>query len=158
MFCEKGVLRNFAKLTGKHLCQSLFIIKETLAQMFSCEFCEISKNIFFYRTPHVAAFARNELCSEYTKIYRDRVFCFPVEGFSLLQTSWIRGQTWQRQFEEAWTWHSRWKIPKTTGKVGLKFCKLISWVINQALYTFSKISVNRKICKVLKVDWHNLLE
>ena len=24
VFCEKGVLRNFEKLTGKHLCQSLF--------------------------------------------------------------------------------------------------------------------------------------
>ena len=24
MFCKKGVLRNFAKLTGKHLCQSLY--------------------------------------------------------------------------------------------------------------------------------------
>ena len=24
MFCEKGVLKNFAKFTGKHLCQSLF--------------------------------------------------------------------------------------------------------------------------------------
>ena len=32
-----------------------FIKKETLAQVFSCEFCEISKNIFFYRTPPVAA-------------------------------------------------------------------------------------------------------
>ena len=27
VFCEKGVLRNFAKFTGKHLCQSLFLIK-----------------------------------------------------------------------------------------------------------------------------------
>ena len=27
MFCKKGVLRNFAKLTGKHLCQSLFFNK-----------------------------------------------------------------------------------------------------------------------------------
>ena len=26
-FCEKGVLRNFTKITGKHLCQSLFLIK-----------------------------------------------------------------------------------------------------------------------------------
>ena len=34
--------------------ESLF--KETLAQVFSCEFCEIYKNIFFYRTPLVAAF------------------------------------------------------------------------------------------------------
>ena len=32
-----------------------FIKKETLAQVFSCEFCEISKNIFPYRTPPVAA-------------------------------------------------------------------------------------------------------
>ena len=32
-----------------------FIKKETLAQVFSCEFCEISKNTFSYRTPPVAA-------------------------------------------------------------------------------------------------------
>ena len=31
--------------------------KETLAQMFSCEFCDISKNTFLYRTPLVAASA-----------------------------------------------------------------------------------------------------
>ena len=67
--CKKGVLGNFAKFTGKHLCQSLFfnkvarlrsqagnfIKKETLAQVFSFEFCEISKNTFSYRTPLVAA-------------------------------------------------------------------------------------------------------
>ena len=48
---RKGVFRNFVKLTGKHLCQSLsfnkvagcnFIKKETFAQVFSYEFCEIS--------------------------------------------------------------------------------------------------------------------
>ena len=44
VFCEKGVLQ---------ACN--FIEKETLAQLFSCEFCEISKNTFFYRTPLVAA-------------------------------------------------------------------------------------------------------
>ena len=43
VFCKKGVLRNFAKFTGKHLCQRLFFKKE----VFSCEFCEISKNTFF---------------------------------------------------------------------------------------------------------------
>ena len=43
------ILRNFTKSTGKHLCQSLFfnIKKESLAQVFFCEFCEISKNTFF---------------------------------------------------------------------------------------------------------------
>ena len=47
---KKGVLKNFAKFTGKHLCQSLFFNKvdsETLAQMFSSEFCEIFKNTLF---------------------------------------------------------------------------------------------------------------
>ena len=36
-----------------------FIKKETLAQVFSREFCEICKNTFFYRTPLVAA---SEIC------------------------------------------------------------------------------------------------
>ena len=36
----------------KHLCESLCF---TLTQVFSCEFCEISKNTFFHRTPLVAA-------------------------------------------------------------------------------------------------------
>ena len=55
VFCKKGALRNFTKFTGKHLCQSLFFKKETLAPVLSCEFCEISKNTFFYRKPLVAA-------------------------------------------------------------------------------------------------------
>ena len=32
-----------------------FFKKETLAQVFSCEFCEIFKNTFFKRKPPVAA-------------------------------------------------------------------------------------------------------
>ena len=27
VFCKKGVLKNFTKFTGKHLCQSLFLNK-----------------------------------------------------------------------------------------------------------------------------------
>ena len=75
MFCRKGAVRNFAKFTGKQLWQSLFlskvadlrpatllrktlwlkaynfIKKDTLAQVFSCEFCEISKTTFFTEQP-----------------------------------------------------------------------------------------------------------
>ena len=54
MFCKESVLRNFAKLTCARVS---FLIKlqtppvpETSTQVFSCEFCEISKNTFFYRT------------------------------------------------------------------------------------------------------------
>ena len=56
---KKGVLENFANFTGKNLCQSLFflkklqglsqslclrhanVLKKTLGQVFSLEFCEI---------------------------------------------------------------------------------------------------------------------
>ena len=56
MFCKKGVLRCFAKFTGKHQCQGLSFSKVAgLAQVFSCKFWKISKNIFSYRTPPVAA-------------------------------------------------------------------------------------------------------
>ena len=41
---KKVVLRNFTKFTGK-VCN--FLKKESLAQVFSCEFCEISKNTFY---------------------------------------------------------------------------------------------------------------
>ena len=54
---RKGVIRNFTKFSGKHLCQRSeacnFIKKETLAWVFSCEFFLISKNIFSYRAPPV---------------------------------------------------------------------------------------------------------
>ena len=32
------------------------LLKKTLAQVFSCEFCEIFKNTHFWRTPLAAAF------------------------------------------------------------------------------------------------------
>ena len=51
VFRKTGVLRNFAEIS--EACN--FIKKETLAQVFSCEFCEISKNSFFHGRPLVAA-------------------------------------------------------------------------------------------------------
>ena len=40
---RKGVLRNSSKFTGNHL-KPETLLKETLVQVFSSEFCEISKN------------------------------------------------------------------------------------------------------------------
>ena len=60
-FCKK---EPFAKITGKNLCENPYFNKvqasnvikiETLEQVFSCEFCKISKNAFSYRKPLVAA-------------------------------------------------------------------------------------------------------
>ena len=71
---KKDVLRNFAIFAGKYLCQGLYfnkvadacnvIKKETLTQVFSCEFCEISKNTFF--TKHFWAAASDSLTIEKT--------------------------------------------------------------------------------------------
>ena len=45
-FCKKkGAVRNFAKFTGKQLCQSLFFSKVA-----GLEFCEISKSMFLQNT------------------------------------------------------------------------------------------------------------
>ena len=41
-----------------------FMIKETLEQAFACEFCEISRNTFSYRTPPLAASERGIWFSE----------------------------------------------------------------------------------------------
>ena len=63
---RKNVLQNFAKFTGKYLCQSLFFNKvvglslqlywkrDSGTDVF-CEFCEIARNIFF--TEHLWATA-----------------------------------------------------------------------------------------------------
>ena len=67
MFYIKEFLENFAKFTGKNLCQSLFFNKVAGLQLYqkrgsdtvvSCEFCKISKKTS-YRTPPVAASASN---------------------------------------------------------------------------------------------------
>ena len=57
VFCKKTVLKNFAIFTGKHLFFRVsflvklqvcnFIEKETLTQMFFCQYCGIFKNTYF---------------------------------------------------------------------------------------------------------------
>ena len=53
VFCKKGVLRNSAKFTGKHLCQSLFFNK--VASPGLAKFAKFLRTSFFHRTPLVAA-------------------------------------------------------------------------------------------------------
>ena len=53
VFYKKDVLKSFARVS--------FLIKERLAQVFSSQFCEIFRNLVFYRAPLVAAFDRRSL-------------------------------------------------------------------------------------------------
>ena len=72
MFYKKGVLKillnsqentcarvSFLKKLHAQACH--IIKKETLARVLSCEFCKISKNIFFYKTPPVGASEKKSL-------------------------------------------------------------------------------------------------
>ena len=52
MFCLKDILKNFAKFTGKHLCQSLFLNK--VAGLRPQNFAKFLRHVF-YRTTLVAA-------------------------------------------------------------------------------------------------------
>ena len=54
-----------------------FIKKETLAQEFFCEFCEIFKKTFFYRTPLVAA-SGNQTTSFQKRAHGDCLRYSPV--------------------------------------------------------------------------------
>ena len=63
MFFKIGVLKNFANFARKHLCWSFFLIKlQALFNKVSCEISQIFKNIFFNKTPLVAASGR--VCEE----------------------------------------------------------------------------------------------
>ena len=77
---KKGVFRNFTKFTVKHQYQSLFIKKETLAQVLSCELCEISYNTFF--TKHLQTTA-----SIITWIFTD--ICFVIVNAKFVAQSRI---------------------------------------------------------------------
>ena len=91
VFYEKRCSQKFNKIHRKHLCQSPFfkpqacnfIKKETPAEVFSREFCEISKNIFFIE--HLWATA-----SEYLQYVRCRssVWNFPLVSFSKIFSIW----------------------------------------------------------------------
>ena len=64
---KKAVLWNFAKLTRKPLCQSLFFNKvaglRSLPQLFSFELCEISNNTFFYTLTAQLFFIKKKIIS-----------------------------------------------------------------------------------------------
>ena len=47
VFCKKRVLRNFAKFTGKHLCERLFFNKSLWHRCFPMNFAKLLRTLFF---------------------------------------------------------------------------------------------------------------
>ena len=97
MFCKINVLRNFAKFTGKQLCQSLFFNKGAGLRPKACNvirhrcfpenFAKFLRTPFFYRTPLVAASEQStvaifvgEICSSNNAVRCPDVFCYHLNG------------------------------------------------------------------------------
>ena len=83
MFCKKGALKNFAKFTGKYLCQSLFFIKlQALRRLFQV-FLDITKGsslsvcIFNISQPErFPLFNAFQFTATNVRIDEKPVFCF----------------------------------------------------------------------------------
>ena len=82
MFCKKGVLRNVAKFTVLKSQACNFIKIESLAQVFSIDFCEIFKNTNSYRTPLVVA--SEEVYSEPCHKFKKELFAKIVSDLKSL--------------------------------------------------------------------------
>ena len=64
----KKVFLEISQNSPENTCAGVSYKKETLVQVFSCEFCEISNNTFLQRTPLVAA--------SYLTFFNNLRFCF----------------------------------------------------------------------------------
>ena len=101
---KKGVLSNFSKFKGKHLCQCLgqprpatSLKKETLEQVFSCEFCVIYKGTFF--TEHLRTTASNNsipvtfsgclIVPKYISIKENSLFILRIGLWKHLLNIWL---------------------------------------------------------------------
>ena len=119
MFCRKDVLRNLAKFTGKHLCQSLFLnkvagLKRDSNTGVSCESFELSRNTYVEEHPRTAAsiywLGIGITCKKIFCYMRDSCYsvqvvycllkkrlwhkCFPVNLVKFLRTLFFTEHLW----------------------------------------------------------------
>ena len=82
VFCKKGVLKNFTKLTGKHLCQSLFLTllkKRLWHRCFQVNFAKLFRTPFF--TEHLRWLLLSVFDSKKTQNWRPPKMKFLLPHF-----------------------------------------------------------------------------
>ena len=101
VFCKKGVLTDFAKFTGKHLCQRLFfnkvagLLKKSLShRCFPVNFAKFLRTPFFSRTPPVGASAIIWHVKKLNGIF----LCI---GFKCIDAATKRNILWDTSLEES---------------------------------------------------------
>ena len=82
VFCEKGVLRNFAKFTGKHAAPATLLKKRLCHRCFPVNFVKFLRTPFFYRTPLVAASESSNTAWKVSKYGLISGPYFPVFGLN----------------------------------------------------------------------------
>ena len=92
VFCKKGVLRNFAKFTGKHLHQNLFFNNLEGLGPWYC--CLPVNSVKFRRTPFLIEHLWWPLLQIYQRLQREVIsnFLYPFKSFSILNfgmTEWF---------------------------------------------------------------------
>ena len=100
----KKVFLKIWQSSQENTCTRVFFnkVEKTLAQVFFCEFCKISKNTVFYRTPPVAA------CHN-----RDYLHCALLKVLHAFQEKrpWVKGcaifssKCSNRDFQNNWKQH-----------------------------------------------------
>ena len=129
MSCEKSVLKNFTKFTGKNMCRSLLFNKIACIRLatflkkrlwhsclFFCSFLEIFKNSLFYKTPRLAAsvFYLNQF-KPYVKVKCMGICCVYPADFSTKNLVTLI------------------KIPENFNKITKAISVAILWSFNHAL-------------------------
>ena len=93
MFYKTGALKTFAKFSGNLQADSCNFIKEkTLAQAFSCEFCEISKNSNFIenlRTTAAEVIVTGDYKNDSKFYHKNKLFACVSNSYCQSKTSFI---------------------------------------------------------------------
>ena len=100
LICEKSVLKTFGKLTGKHPCQILFLIKlqdEVLVQVVFCKFFEDFKNTFSTERLQATASAKPIFWSFYcNNRIVERIHNRKLQSFCFLELAFYCEGKWSR--------------------------------------------------------------
>ena len=133
---KKVLLKNFMIFTGKHLRQSLFLIrlevwrpaifyKENPTQVFSCEYSKLFKGNFFKRTPLVAAFVVGQL---FWRASANDCFCHQYHGNLRTRCMYINNLSFTIRLK-FWLWNV------------MKYAKLVR------AYLYSHVLIFKVDCK-----------
>ena len=123
-----------------------FIKKETLAQLFSCEFCEISKNTFFIEQLWTTASkswlqsyqnSNKKISAKYFRYEPDTVADLTFQCITLSWHSLVKGQQWKRKNNLKYLLKVNNKGIKTTSLTSFDVVLVLFWCLFYWLWTDS---------------------